>query len=296
MSTIQSPLPIRLALTLTLLSGVSIALGGCWGSPQASETSSPESGSAEETLSTPSNLPETVFDQPPSTPTVAVRRNPENAYNRRPAVLTDQVQPGSDFDQFRENLKQIIQQRDAQAIRNLASPSIKLSFGPPMTLDELNIDDPSAPFWGQLERIISIGCAPLEGETGEGGSTSGAVWICPHVFQAVEINDPYVDIFIVGSAVNVREQPRNDSAVVATLSNEVVQANPDAVVPGGNEPDRETNLGWQAIITPDGIEGYVSSRYAYSPIGYRAYFEQTAADPGTSTESPWTMTIFIAGD
>lgn len=50
----------------------------------------------------------------------------------------------------------------------------------------------------------------------------------------------------------------------------------------------ETFDGWRPIITPNGLRGYVSSRYSYTPSGYRALFEKI--------DGEWQMTAFIEGD
>ncbi len=78
--------------------------------------------------------------------------------------------------------------------------------------------------------------------------------------------------------------------MVAVLSNEIVQHDPQqgARLSRQDWEAIETWDGWRPIITPEGIRGFVSSRYAYLPVGYRARFEQR--------QGQWIMTSFIAGD
>lgn len=230
---------------------------------------------------------ETVKTKPPGT---SVARTPAQPYSRRPAVLNDLAKPNTSFYEFRNRLRQAVKERDAEYIRAIAAPNIKLSFGLPMRLDELDLDNPNSLFWKRLERIINIGCAPFEGSPEIVATANAQVWICPHLFQAVQIDDPYTDIFIVGENVNVRSQPSTDSPAIAVLSNEVVRVDPMGfeILSQEQREVLETNRGWRPIITPQGDRGFVSSRYAYSPMGYRAYF--------VNEGDGWFMTVFLVGD
>lgn len=259
------------------------AAAGC----QSAEPTTSISPLPEETAS-PSPTPGTATDPDPASPAPAsdTFRQAE-PYARRPVALQDQAEPGDSFYQFREELKQAVENRDADYIRAIAAPDINLSFGPPMSLDDLNINDPNAPFWQQLDRILTVGCARYE--TPPDIPESAPMWVCPHVFQA-SLGDPFTDAYIIGSDVNVRLQPNSSSASVGVVSNEVVQVDQDAfsALTDAQRAATSTNEGWLPIITPSGDRGYVSSRYAYVPAGYRALFRQT--DEG------WRMTTFIVGD
>jgi hypothetical protein len=46
--------------------------------------------------------------------------------------------------------------------------------------------------------------------------------------------------------------------------------------------------GWTPILLPDGQRGFVSGRYAYAPLGYRALFQKV--------KGQWQMQALIAGD
>ena len=209
-----------------------------------------------------------------------------SASARRPFTAIDQAKPGSSFYQFRQQLQQAVQRRDAAFIRSIAAPDIRLTFGPPITLNDLEIDNPNALFWQRLERIISTGCAPYEAPA---GAPATDTWVCPHVAQAA-LGDPFTDVYVVGEGVNVRAKPQLNSAVVGVLSNEVVAID-QAAYNAFSESQRiaaETLSGWFPVTTPQGQRGYVSSRYAFIPAGYRARFERV--------NNRWQMTIFITGD
>jgi hypothetical protein len=214
-------------------------------------------------------------------PSVAELASP---YPRRPIELVDRVRTGSSFDQFRQRLRQAVVDRDAPFLRQIAAPDISLSFGRPISIEQLNIANPNAVVWRHLERILNTGCAPTQAV-----DSSNEAWSCPHVAESAS-GDPFSDIHVVGTDVNVRSQPNTASAVVAVLSNEIVQHDPQqgARLSRQDWEAIETWDGWRPVITPEGIRGFVSSRYAYLPTGYRARFEQR--------QGQWIMTSFIAGD
>jgi hypothetical protein len=230
-----------------------------------------------------------ISPQAPITPdrSDAVETQENTIAARRPIVLEDQAKPGSSFYIFRQQLRQAVRDRDAAQIRAIAAPDIKLSFGNPITLEDLDIDNPNSLFWQHLERVLAVGCTPYEFPSD--ASNSAETWACPHVFQA-SLGDPFSDVYIVGENVNVRARPQADSPVVGVLSNEVVQLDLEGLnrLSESQRARLQTFDGWQPIIMPQGQQGYVSSRYAYFPAGYRAIFQQTATG--------WTMTVFIAGD
>ncbi|KAF3890046.1 MULTISPECIES: SH3 domain-containing protein [Nostocales] len=206
-------------------------------------------------------------------------------YPRRPFKLRDRVPPNSSFYQFRERLKQAIRERNAKFIRAMADPNIKITFGSPIPFSSLKFDDSNSLSWKRLERIMSIGCTPYEAPAG----VKLDAYQCPHVSQA-SLGDPFTDVYIVGENINVRAQPRNDSQVIGVLSDEVVKSDPSGFsrLTQQQRQEQQTFEGWQPIITPTGQRGYVSSRYAYYPAGYRARFE--------NKQGQWKMTVFIAGD
>lgn len=208
---------------------------------------------------------------------------------RQPLQLVDEGGSSAEFTQFRNALRQAVQDRDADFIRAIAAPDIRLTFGLPMTIDELDIDNPNALFWKNMEKAIATGCASEI----FGVEPEKQTWICPHVFLAPETVptiDPYSHIVIVGNDINVRAEPDSSSPVVGTVSNEVVRYDVDSTSDLSAEQQQAVSTlnGWQSIITSTGQRGFVSSRYAYSPIGYRAFF--------TKENDTWQMTVFIAGD
>ncbi|MBD1909383.1 MULTISPECIES: hypothetical protein [unclassified Leptolyngbya] len=210
------------------------------------------------------------------------------AYPRRPFRLVDAARPGSTFYNFRESLRQTVQERRADDIRAIAAPDIYLSFGPDITLDDLDIDNPDSVFWKHLERVVNAPCSPRD------AIDNSQEWICSSASEVESIGqsgyDPYTDVFIVGESVNVRRAPGIHQAAVDVVSHEVVKTDPQGFeqLSEAQQQLLETNEGWRPIITPKGNRGFVSSRYAFSPIGYRAIFKQEG--------HRWIMAVFVIGD
>ncbi|MBD1909099.1 MULTISPECIES: SH3 domain-containing protein [unclassified Leptolyngbya] len=234
-------------------------------------------------------------DSSPSTANSVAQASPPTAdpYPRRPFGLADIARPGSSFYEFRESLQRAVNERHVDYIRAIAAPDIHLSFGPAMSLDDLDIDNPDSLFWKRLERLVNAPCGPrVDSQTDDMGNPEE--WTCSSASEIQQIDgasyDPYTDVFIVGDAINVRMAPSPDSAVMGVLSNEVVKTDPQGFEQLSQTQQQllETNEGWRPVITPDGKRGFVSSRYAFSPVGYRAFFKNEGQG--------WFMTVFITGD
>jgi hypothetical protein len=212
------------------------------------------------------------------------------SYPRQPVKLVEEVEPGSSFFQFREQLRQAVRDRNVQFIRSIVPSGNLPSFSAkPITLDGLDIENPNAPFWAHLEKAIATGCAIFESR----GMDLPKKWVCPHVFN-LGLDVP--DMVMVGENVNVRAKAGTDSPVIGKLSNEAVRLDsktyeqlPERVKPPEYaEPEWFTLSGWTPIIMPNGQRGYVQNRYVYVTLGYRAVFDQV--------DGRWQMQVFIAGD
>ncbi len=219
-------------------------------------------------------------------------------FTPQPVLVKDEAVAGSNFVEVKAKMRRIVRDRDAQALREISDPNISLTFGRPITLDTLDIDNPDAIVWKQLERTFDAGCATDTPEP------PYEYWACPPSFLATGIVpqlDPYESIIITGSDVAVRKLPSLGSPVITRVSNVALKTggylsyDPDALSEAEQQQlddwyrSSSTNQGWQYVQLGDGRKGFVSSRYAFSPIGYRAVFNQT--DSGE-----WSMTAFIAGD
>jgi hypothetical protein len=109
----------------------------------------------------------------------------------------------------------------------------------------------------------------------------------PETAQGVEYE--LSQVIVVGKDVNVRSQPSTNSAVIGILSDEVVEF--DRTVWEERSPDdRSPDLvsDWTPVILPNDRSGYVSNRYAYSPLGYRVLFGKV--------EGQWQILHIPGGD
>ncbi len=220
---------------------------------------------------------------------------PAQPYQPQSVAIRDEIAPGSEFDRFRARLRLAVRDRDADFLRQVADEHINLSFGAGMTLEK-RLAEPNAALWQELERAIGGDCAP------DGQAPNGDYWACPTSFVTDAYHpdiDPYMTVYVDGTDVAVRQLPSSDSPVLTRVSNSILQS---ATLPWNaslsEAEDAELNAwyqasetaqGWKFVSLPDGRKGFVSSRYAYSSLGYRAIFQQDEA-------GGWEMTAFVAGD
>ncbi|MCT7979898.1 SH3 domain-containing protein [Laspinema olomoucense] len=195
-------------------------------------------------------------------------------------ILEDEAEPGSDFYEFRAQLREAVQKRNAEFLGSiLPETGITIGFSRPQTRENLNLDDPKGRFWLILEKAVAIGCAPAENPPPDNTDPGSEIWVCPNVAQAFARQVPppassegvswqLERVVVVGENVNARSQPSLDSEAIATLSNEVVQLDRDRQLPETFDPIDS----WTAIRLSDDREGYVYNRYVYSPLESHALF------------------------
>lgn len=197
-------------------------------------------------------------------------------------ILEDEAEPNSDFYEFRTQLREAVQNRNAQFVGSIVPETgLAIGFSVPQTRETLNLDDPQARFWLILEKAVAIGCALAENPPAYNYNIDegSEIWVCPNVAQAFARQvppPPSADgvswqlerVVVVGENVNARSQPSLDSEAIATLSNEVVQLDRDRQLPETFDPIDS----WTAIRLSDDREGYVYNRYVYSPLESHALF------------------------
>ncbi len=195
-------------------------------------------------------------------------------------VLEDEAGPGSDFYEFRAQLREEVRKRNAEFVEALIPETgLTLGFSVPRTRDNLDLDDPTARFWLLLEKAIAIGCALEENPPPYNIDSGSQIWVCSNVAQAFARQVPapageegvswQIDrVVVVGDNVNARSQPSLESEAIATLTNAVVQLDRTRQLPETFDPIDS----WTPILLSDDREGYVYNRYVYSPLEYRAVF------------------------
>lgn len=201
--------------------------------------------------------------------------------------LTDDVEPGSEFDQLRQNLGQAVENRDADFVtRLIPSEGVAIGFGRPMAVQDLELDDPNSFFWTILEKAIAPGCAALEGSDYPTVDSGSPVWVCPNVVSAFREQYPpppdamgvsyeISKVIVVGEAIQVHAEPNAASKVVGLLSDEVVEFDQqtwDQMPPEARVEQVESINGWTPVILPNDQAGYVANRHAYRPLETQVIF------------------------
>jgi hypothetical protein len=180
----------------------------------------------------------------------------------------------ADFVTFRTELKAIIARRDAAALLRIVDPHIKSSFGGDDDLDAFvrwwHPDDPKSELWNELGSVVEQGGAFHQDDWFEAPYV--AATCSPAGYDAFEY------VALVGSGVRVRAAPHPQARVLATLSYAVLRLN--------RADDR--GEGWTAVKLAGDRAGFVDSKLARSPVGYRAHFR--------FIDHEWRLTIFLAGD
>jgi hypothetical protein len=192
------------------------------------------------------------------------------------------------FAVFRRALIRIVEARDLPALRRHFHQDIRVSFGGQngrAAAAKAMSDDPAR--WATLARILRRGGRFMrtKWQCRTGGGAKPCIlpgFIAPYTYYAMppKGRDAFETMVITGSRVNVRAAPRGSAKVVARLSHRIV------TVP--KKPSTKRSEQWVEIELPRGRTGFVSRRYAVSPIDYRAGFVKEGGR--------WQMTFFLAGD
>jgi hypothetical protein len=298
------PLFIAVVVTFSTVVGINLAT-------QVRTTSSTAQMPPEITATQPKAIAAT------SSPHASEPKNP--SISRQRLQIRDVVRWGSEFYLFRERLRQAVRDRDVFFVKNLIpEQGISLGFGRNRSAEQLQLENPNADFWVILEKAIAQGCDMPEAISSTQSSTSllpsalesstapktEQTWECPNVMQTfyqqypqlvadLGVKDDLSHIIVVGAGVNVRSQPNRQSSVLTTLSNEVVQLDASAWAEmrakrTDPQPQPQGLEDWIPVILPDAKQGYVASRYAYSPLDYRVIFGKVNGE--------WQMLSVPGGD
>lgn len=193
-----------------------------------------------------------------------------------PPVLrpVDEAPRHPDFLRFRNELKDIARRRDERALLRIADPEIRISFGDNNGIDNFRklvrgqFAQPAEQFWSDFARMLDLGGSLRADRHG---------FVAPYIYSAWPNHyDSFECAAVVGADVRVREQPRADARIVATVSYVIVRLH--------TSPELE----WTAVELADGRTGYIAARYVYGPTGWRAFFDDESGR--------WRMSLFIAGD
>jgi len=179
-----------------------------------------------------------------------------------------------EFFSFRAQLQEAVARHDVDAVMAVVHPNIKASFGGDEGIEAFRRmwrpTEPDSTLWGTLAAVLALG-----------GSFQGAeTFVAPYTFSRwPEKFDSFEHVAVVAADVRIREAPRADAPVVATMS--------FAILPVARSTTG-TSDEWTAVQLAPNRTGYVSSRLVRSPIGYRAFF--------TRENGRWMLSLFLAGD
>lgn len=192
----------------------------------------------------------------------------------------DEAARDAGFFVFRARLLEAVARHDTAALLDAVDPNIKIGFGGKDGIAAFREkwklqDGDRSLLWAELGAALALG----------GSFQSEGSFAAPYVFSRwPEAFDSFEHVAIVGTDVRIRSAPTLDSKVLASLSFDIVRLSQA----GRSRLTPEQLKEWTAVELRGGRAGYVASRYARSPVGYRALFNKV--------NGRWRMTAFVAGD
>lgn len=194
----------------------------------------------------------------------------------RKLLPVDEAAKNPSFFLFRAKLQEAVAKKDAAFVLSIIAPDIQTGFdgenGSAAFKKKWDLAKPEdSGLWHVLAGVLALG-----GKFNEDGS-----FLAPYTSAAwPEDLDPFEYVAIMGENVRVREKPDAGSAIVATLSYEIL-----TLVPTDGENGKEA---WMKVKLANGREGFVREEFLSLVIGFRAYFEKK--------NGAWVMTALVAGD
>lgn len=194
----------------------------------------------------------------------------------------DEAGQDPSFAAFRTKLIAAAERRDSAYVISILDRNVKLSFGGDEGVADFRkmwkIGTRNSPFWKEFLTVMRNGGRFFR----EGGT---AQFHAPYTFGGFpEGLDPFDAFAIFGKDVNLRKHPSTTAPVVARLSYNVVEIQPETVPKSGRSEYPE----WWEVKTLGGLRGYVRKEYVRGEVDYRAGFAKR--------QGRWRMVFFIAGD
>jgi hypothetical protein len=175
---------------------------------------------------------------------------------------------------FRTDLVAALERHDADAVLAVVDSGINNGFGGEDGIAEFESiwkpRDPESRLWKQFGAVLALGGAFQP----DGGFTA------PYVFTRwPDSIDAFTHVAIVGTNVAARATPSPKGALVGRLTY--------AIVARADDLSKDQDPDWTRVRLGKRI-AYVASRYARSPVDYRAHFERKAGR--------WRLTVLVSGD
>jgi hypothetical protein len=174
------------------------------------------------------------------------------------------------FADFRTSLSSAVERRDIDALLNLMSDDVRVSFGGRFGKDQFRHYWQSAPansgdLWAELTDALKLGCA-----------IKGEARVFPSMFAQTDDYDGF-ETWVARPGARLRARPTLRGRILARLAWQVLQL--DGQWDGAD---------WIPVRLTDGRRGYVHKSAVRSPIGYRLVANRRGDD--------WRITAFVAGD
>jgi len=185
---------------------------------------------------------------------------------------TDQSNADPTFAAFLDDLRAIIQRRDARALLVHIAPDVNISFGPSKGIEDFRkywqLDKPaSSTIWPTLSEILRLGCHH---------DPATNTFTAPYLFRGLP------------------SQFAPDEHVVAVTPDARMYARPDAASPVVRTLDRDIlkivdRAGlWYGVPGPHGQTAWVRTGDVRYPLDYRARFEKR--------NNRWLLVVLVSGD
>lgn len=180
---------------------------------------------------------------------------------------------------FRARLQAAIARRDTEALLAAVDPKIKNTFGGDDGIEAFQrlwkLNERDSRLWEELGLVLALG----------GSFQNEDNFVAPYTFSRwPDSFDSFEHVAVLGRNVRVRAEPRSESAVLTSLSFDIVPL----WGTGREKMTPEQSRSWTAVKLRDGRTGYISSRFVRSPVAHRVFF--------TRTGGGWRLTFFVAGD
>lgn len=197
--------------------------------------------------------------------------------NKSPKLFpVDETEMNESFKLFKEKLITAIENKDSEFIINHLDENIFFSFGGESGIKEFNsywdLENPNSLFWDEAKKILKLGGSFLT-------NSESYLFSAPYVFANWNDDyDPYNNVAVIDSDVNLYESDDINSKVIDTLSYDIVIYNFSS--------DFESDF--RKIETYLGKNGFVLAEKIRSPLDYRIGIEKI--------KEKWTITFFVSGD
>lgn len=172
---------------------------------------------------------------------------------------------------FRTQLRETIQSRDADRLAALAAPDVKLDFGGGSGTGQLRaqLSGVRRDLWAELGELMELGC---------GVNEQGGITIPWFAAKPIEGADAATAMIVTGEKVPLQESAADASRVVEQISWDVV------TLVGVLQPQDTM----QKVKTIDGTVGYIATDRLRSLLDYRLI--------ASSRDGKWSFTSLVAGD